>query len=327
MEQIHIARDRQRLGTFSPEEVREGLRSGRFFPTDLGWRAGMESWTTLAIWPEFSGITRDPAAPEEELKLDLPAAPPPPAPQTGMPGDGGPGRAAGAGVSAQGPAEAEGLPWENREGRDFFGAMLGTVKLVLLRPSQAFSIMRREGGLAEPLMYVAILASVGMLAAMFYNMGFEMLVPAFSGQASSPPAHQMIGMLLMIPLIPVLVVIGAFLGAGVTHLCLMLVGGANRPFETTFRVFAYAWGSTSLVQVVPFCGAMVAGVWNLVASIIGLAKAHEIPTWKSVLAIFLPTILCCGLVGAALGILFAAAGPEALKEFQQQMQQFQNLPR
>ena len=35
---IHITRGTTSLGTFSEEEVREGLRTGRFTSSDLGWR-------------------------------------------------------------------------------------------------------------------------------------------------------------------------------------------------------------------------------------------------------------------------------------------------
>ena len=35
MATIHIGRGGDNLGTFSVEEAREGLRTGRFLPTDL----------------------------------------------------------------------------------------------------------------------------------------------------------------------------------------------------------------------------------------------------------------------------------------------------
>jgi len=44
MAMIHINRSGTSLGTFPEEDVREGLRTGRFIGTDLGWREGMASW-------------------------------------------------------------------------------------------------------------------------------------------------------------------------------------------------------------------------------------------------------------------------------------------
>jgi hypothetical protein len=66
MATIHINRGGNSLGTFSEEDVRAGLRSGRFAGTDLGWREGMASWQPLSQFSEFAA--------------DIPAGAPPPAP-------------------------------------------------------------------------------------------------------------------------------------------------------------------------------------------------------------------------------------------------------
>src|SRR5439155_6582447 len=95
-------------------------------------------------------------------------------------------------------------------------------------------------------------------------------------------------------LLPVCIVIGLFIGAAVVHLCLMLVGGAKQSFETTFRVLAFSQGSTGLLQLIPICGGLIAGVWGLVVSCIGLARAHETETGRAVFAVFLPLAVCCG---------------------------------
>ena len=103
-------------------------------------------------------------------------------------------------------------------------------------------------------------------------------------------------------LIPVLVILGMFIASGIIHLCLMIVGGARKSFETTFRVVCFSSGSTSLLSMIPFCGGMISAVWNIVVEIIGLARSHEIDTGKAALAVLLPIIVCCG--GAVLlGIL------------------------
>src|SRR4029077_21125153 len=76
---------------------------------------------------------------------------------------------------------------------------------------------------------------------------------------------------------------------------LMIDGGANQPFKTTFGSIAFKQESTGVLQVIPVCGGLIAGVWGLVANCIGLARAHETDTGRAVLAVFLPVILCCGL--------------------------------
>lgn len=57
--QIHVARDGQRLGPFSIEEVRARLSAGEIRPTDLAWAEGRADWVPLASFP---GIA-EPAVP------------------------------------------------------------------------------------------------------------------------------------------------------------------------------------------------------------------------------------------------------------------------
>src|SRR4029079_559569 len=98
MAMIHVNRGTTSLGVFSEQEVREGLRTGRFAPTDIGWREGMATWQPLSQFPELAEGT--------------PAAPPP---QTGA-------------ISVSEPAAARsGLPWERRQERGFFNAFVETL--------------------------------------------------------------------------------------------------------------------------------------------------------------------------------------------------------
>jgi len=59
---IHVNRGATSLGVFSEEEIREGLRTGRFAPTDIGWREGMATWQPLSQFTEFAGAA-GPAVP------------------------------------------------------------------------------------------------------------------------------------------------------------------------------------------------------------------------------------------------------------------------
>lgn len=51
---IHLNRGATSLGIFSEEEIREGLRSGRFVPGDMGRREGMANWQPLSQFSEFA---------------------------------------------------------------------------------------------------------------------------------------------------------------------------------------------------------------------------------------------------------------------------------
>jgi len=284
MATIHITRGTTGLGTFSEEEVREGLRTGRFISTDLGWREGMSTWEQLSKFPEFAAGATPPPPPSEATSTITPAV----------------------GPAADTPAPRSGLPWENRAGRPFFNAFIETLQMVLSRPAVAFTAMRREGGLADPLIYALIGECFGLVFYFVYSMLFR----SFGGLAerNNPVSHLAamgIGWVLLLILAPIFVAIGIFVGSAILHVCLMIVGGAKQGFETTFRVVCYAGGSVGPLLVVPFCGGVIAGVWRIVLNCIGLARAHETDTGRAVLAVFLPLIVCCGGL-ILLGILFPA---------------------
>jgi hypothetical protein len=103
------------------------------------------------------------------------------------------------------------------------------------------------------------------------------------------------------------VVIGLFIGSAVVHVCLMIVGGANQPFETTYRVVAFTQGSTGPLQMIPVCGGAIAGIWGLVCTCIGLSRAHQTDTGRAVLAVLLPVIICCGGI-LVVAMMFGALG-------------------
>jgi hypothetical protein len=266
MAMIHVNRGATSLGAFSEEEVREGLRTGRFAPTDIGWREGMANWQPLSQFPELGAVA--PAAPPAQI---------------------------GAGPTAEAPGSRSGLPWEHRQERGFFNAFIETLTMVLTRPGEAFTVMKREGGLGEPLIYALIGGCVGGIVSLLFSLGLQS-VGFFADRHDTfaAMAGMGAGSAAFIILVPLFVVIGVFVGSAIIHLCLMIVGGANQSFETTFRVIAFSQGSTGPLQMIPVCGGMIAAVWALVCNCIGLARAHDTDTGRAVLAVFLPLIVCCG---------------------------------
>ena len=285
MATFHINRSGTNLGTFSEDEVRDGLRSGKFAGTDLGWREGMATWQALAQISEFAQETGPGAA-----------SPPP--------------QFAGGAVTPGVTVPRSGLPWDDRQQKGFFTAFIETLQMVLTRPAEAFTVMKREGGFGEPLIYAVVGGSVGAIVSFLFSLLFHSF-GMFADQRN--PLNAMAGMGIgsigFIILAPLAIVIGLFIVAGIVHLCLMIVGGANQPFETTFRVLAFTQGSTGVLQLIPVCGGVIAAVWGIVVNCIGLARAHETDTGRAVLAIFLPLIVCCGL---AFVISFMVGGLAAL---------------
>ena len=100
MATFHINRGGTNLGTFSEDEVRDGLRSGKFFGTDLGWREGMATWEPLAQISEFAQETGPAVRPAHNRnspgRHDYPEAT---------------------------IAPRSGLPWDDRQQRGFFAPL------------------------------------------------------------------------------------------------------------------------------------------------------------------------------------------------------------
>lgn len=290
---IQVSRYGGPLGSFSTEEVRDGLREGRFLPTDMGLTEGMTEPKPLSEFPELAAPTEPPAAAAPS------SVPPPPVQET---------VAVAPLLEGTGAASVEvGLPWENRATRGFFEAFFQTVIMVLTKPVEAFEAMRKEGGLTDPLIYAFIGGCAGTLVSFLFSfMSSSLGLAADKNSAFGALIGAGVGAVATVILVPFFVVIGVFIGAAIYHVCLMIVGGANRPFETTFRVVCFTSGSANLLMMIPFCGGIIAGVWSLVVNCIGLARAHKTDTWRAVVAVFLPVIVCCG-GGLIIAMIFGAA--------------------
>ena len=107
---------------------------------------------------------------------------------------------------------------------------------------------------------------------------------------------------------PIAIVIGLFIGAAILHVCCMLVGALNTSasgFEGTFRVTAYS-EVASIASIVPVIGGPVFIVWWIVLAVMGLQRMHKTTQGKAIVAILIPVILCCVVVGLVMMLAGAA---------------------
>lgn len=299
MATIHVNRGATSLGAFPEEQVREGIRGGRFLGTDLGWKEGMANWQPLSQFSEFA---------QDFPAAAAAAAPPPQAPAAPA--------SMVAGSTPAAVAPRSGLPWEKRDTIGFFNAFVQTVSMVLTRPTEAFTVMRTEGGLGDPLLFGVIGGSIGviiwtLLSAMIHSLGWA------SALSQRNSLDQLMGaslggamLIVRLILAPIFIAICLFIWSGLVHLCLMMAGGANKTFETSFRALSFAYGATSLLAIIPCCGGLIALVWGLVADCIGIARSHETDTGRAVIAVLLPLVVCCGgfvviclMLGVGIGAL------------------------
>ncbi len=210
--------------------------------------------------------------------------------------------------SAPGGGERARTPWEDRETLGFFGGLLKTLNESLFHPSEFFKKMTVTGGLTDPLLYALIVGMVGMMSSYFWQIVLKSTMQdMLPGMQVSAEQHmiQNIGMAVLAFLSPFLIIIGLFIAAGILHLCLMMVKGARSGFEATFRVVAYGY-SANIFLLIPFCGGLLYGVWAVILYIIGLKEAHETSGGRAAVAVFLPVIVCCGLIVIATALFMGA---------------------
>lgn len=288
MQKIFVARGNQQLGQFWPQEVSDGLASGRFLPTDLAWKEGMPTWITLGTFPDLPAASSSQAIQEGQAPL--------------FAGEGD--RGAVSPVSDAATSHPAGVPpvsqpaWERREELGFVAAAVATIKQVLLAPGETFAAMPKEGGLFGPLIFTILFGWIGMIFALIYQGIIVAVNPeVLAAEGAAAEAAISVGVLVGLGIFaPIFVLLGLFIGAAILHVLLMLLGGTKHSFVTTLRVLAYVQGATAVLQVIPLCGGLVTSVWYFISAAIGLSKAQETQVWRVVVAMLLPLVLVCGLV-------------------------------
>lgn len=197
-------------------------------------------------------------------------------------------------------SERQGPPWENPDAGAFHRRIWDTFLQAVKTPTEFFQDMRLSGGLLSPLaFYVLVILSATVIGQVFESLLWSVFGSVFLMGVSQDAsigamflgvqgASFLITLVLLLLLFPFVLAAALFIGSGLTHLSLKVFGGAKQPFEATFRVNAYAYGSVGWVAAVPFCGSMVAGVWGIVLEILGIARVHQVSTGMAVAAVLVP---------------------------------------
>jgi hypothetical protein len=205
-----------------------------------------------------------------------------------------------------------GTPWERRDQIGIVAALVETTTQVLSAPEGFFQRMPTSGGITGPLLYGLLIGYVGLVASTLYSLVFNVMFGGFGGLARQSGTLERFapflegGASLVYNLIfgPVLITLGLFIASGIIHLMLLLLGGAQRDFEATFRVTSYSQ-ATAILQIVPVCGSLAAFVYWVVVQIIGLSHAQGIPKGKAAAAVLVPLLLVCCCCALGIGIIAA----------------------
>jgi len=89
--------------------------------------------------------------------------------------------------------------------------------------------------------------------------------------------------------VPVVLSVGIYLDAWLTHLLLLLFRSAKKGFNETFRVMCYSAAPTVL-SAVPVAGQLLSPiilVWYMALQAIGLKKVHDGAYTQTLAAIFI----------------------------------------
>jgi hypothetical protein len=284
MFRIHIARNRQPLGQFSPEEVAEGLKSGRFLATDLAWREPMDAWKPLG---EFDDLPEVPDPAPETITISTVIEEKPAIPQ---------------------PA------WERAAELGFFKSLFETFRQIFASPVQTFRATAETSGYKRPLLFFTLITTLAVWVAFLYRVAIsqvnsEALAPTIpKGMSQSEFLWSQASVL---PLVPLFVMIGAVVSAAVFHGLLSVMGGATRSFEATFRAFCYAGGAAAIVQFVPVCGGLLFFFLFSILMIIALRETHQITSARATIGVVIPMLFCCGLL-LGLTALVIGLAPQVL---------------
>ena len=211
-------------------------------------------------------------------------------------------------------AAQDGCDWDREMKADWTGAFFNTFKKAITDSAKFFMCVSRGEGMKRAFIYALIISYIMFASTIAYQIGFQALAVSlnlggefgtdiFPTLAISIPVGIIFLLIFMIIGVPVFTAAMMFVRAGLYHVCLMILGSVKRDFQTTFRVVCYA-SSPQLFQVVPILGGMVAWIWQIVLDIIGLKEAHQTSYGRSALAVFLPTLVCCG-VALLFGMMIA----------------------
>ncbi len=189
-------------------------------------------------------------------------------------------------------------PWDDRGSYGTLNAYFATASKSLFHPVKFFSKVPRDAGYLNPILFGVMTIFLSVVFAFIWSSLLSKGGGLFIFLIGIPII--VLGSFIMIPII-------LFVGSGILHLCLMIVRGANEGFQTTFRVMSYS-SVPYLFNVIPVLGGIVASIWTIVLTVIGLREMHKTSTAKSVIAVFLPLAFV-----VALGIVAALAVPAMLR--------------
>lgn len=195
-------------------------------------------------------------------------------------------------VTADSPTRA--FPWPPPEDGPILARLAETWKRSTFEPTPFFRQIPRRGGTGAAVVYYLV---VGVLLS-GVNLFWATLALGAGHEETVATGLDALHPLTRFLLAPLALLIALAASAAVTHVLLLVVGGANHGLGTTVRTFCYAY-SPMAFGVVPVLGSLVGAVWSVVLAIIGLREAHETAAWRTALAVLFPLAIGLAILAVA----------------------------
>ncbi|MHC1713581.1 MAG: YIP1 family protein [Solidesulfovibrio sp.] len=197
------------------------------------------------------------------------------------------------------------VPWERLDAYGFLPGLFLTLKKILFQPVHFFEAMPEGRPKGKALVFNLLISEFLLVIDFLWSlMGLRGKLGE-SGQTDG--LHALAGspslsFLMLLLLIPLVLSVGVYLDAWLTHLLLLLFRSAKKGFNETFRVMCYSAAPTVL-SAVPVAGQILSPViliWYMALQAIGLKKAHQGAYTQTLAAIFIKWSLYLFLILAML---------------------------
>lgn len=185
----------------------------------------------------------------------------------------------------------------------YFTGLLKIFTGILFSPADFFRGVRDEPGLRDSFAFGVLMGSIGAMFGIFWQ--FLLKSQDISYIARLLPEsvsinHIFLGLIIISPF---LVLINILIVTLVLHFFLLILGGVNKGLEGTLKVALYS-NATSMFNLIPFIGGIIAFFWNCVVLVIGLREIHETSTLRALFSLLLPIFLLF-ILGIAAAIYVA----------------------
>jgi hypothetical protein len=188
-----------------------------------------------------------------------------------------------------------GPPWEKKHDLGFFVAFVETIKGFLMHPGETFSVMRRQAGLGDALIYTVALQVFAFLWVLAVNGNdLSRLLPQDPEFQSLLQLPENFSQTLVV-LYPLMVILMQFVSASALHLALKWRNLQSYDFNLIFRMLAYSSGSAALLTIIPVLGSLLTSIMMVYLVYTGIQTIYGIRNGSFILTALLAFVIAIGI--------------------------------